>query len=64
MSNQILTYDKYIFIKSVINCGVRVGVNLVKESIAKEIDAIDDECEARNVCVIQVLKDWKGAYIS
>jgi len=63
MSKEILTYEQYLFIKSVINCGVRTGINLVKEDIAKEIDAIDDECEARNVSVVQVLDDWKGVYI-
>ena len=63
MSNEIITYEQYLLIKSVINTGVRAGVNLVKEDVAKEIDAIDDECEARNVSVVEVLKDWKGSYI-
>jgi len=39
---------------------VKYGIDLVHEHLAKEIHAIDDECEARNVSVIQVLEDWKG----
>ena len=61
---EIITYDTYLLIKSVINIGVRYGIDLVHEHLAKEIDAIDDECEARNVSVIQVLEDWKGVYIN
>ena len=61
---EIITYETYLLIKSVINTGVRYGIDLVHEHLAKEIDAIDDECEARNVSVIQVLEDWKGVYIN
>ena len=60
MNKEILTYDKYLLVKSVMNTGVRFGINLVKTKLAEEIDAIDDECDARNVCVIEVLEDWKG----
>tara|TARA_R100000900_G_scaffold85253_1_gene67010 strand:+ start:79 stop:273 length:195 start_codon:yes stop_codon:yes gene_type:complete len=63
MKNKLIDYEQYLLIKSVMNCGVRTGINLVKESLAKEIDAIDDECETRNISVVEVLKDWKGAYI-
>ena len=64
MNKEIITYDTYLLIKSIINIGVRYGIDLVHEHLAKEIDAIDDECEARNVSVIQVLEDWKGVYIN
>jgi len=64
MSNKILTYEQYLLIKSITIAGVRAGVDLVKDEYCKEVDAIDDECEARNVSVIEVLKDWKGSYIS
>ena len=64
MSKEILTYEQYLLIKSITNAGVRAGVDLVKDKYSKEVDAIDDECEARNVSVIEVLKDWKGTYVN
>ena len=64
MSNEIITYEQYLLIKSISNTGVRAGIDLVKDEYCKEVDAIDDECEARNISVIEVLKDWKGTYIN
>lgn len=64
MSNEIITYEQYLLIKSISNAGVRAGIDLVKDEYCKEVDAIDDECEARNISVIEVLKDWKGTYIN
>ena len=64
MSKEILTYEQYLLIKSITNAGVRTRIDLVKGKYCKEVDAIDDECEARNVSVVEVLKDWKGNYIS
>jgi|TARA_Y100000015_G_scaffold4148_1_gene3756 hypothetical protein len=59
----ILTYEQYLLIKSASTAGVRLGIDLIKTKLNKEIDAIDDECEARNVSVVQVLKDWENKYI-
>ena len=64
MNKEILTYEQYLLIKSITIAGIRAGVDLVKDEYCKEIDAIDDECESRNVSVVQVLKDWKGTYIT
>ena len=64
MNRKILTYEQYLLIKSFSNSIVRQGLDVIKTKYLKEIDAIDDECEARNVSVVEVLKDWKGNYIS
>ena len=64
MNRKILTYEQYLLIKSFSNSIVRQGLDVIKTKYLKEIDAIDDECESRNVSVVQVLKDWKGTYIT
>lgn len=63
MNKEILTYEQYLLIKSIINAGIRAGIDLVKDEYCQEVDSIDDECEARNVSVVEVLKDWKGTYV-
>ena len=63
MNRKILTYEQYLLIKSFSNSIVRQGLDVIKTKYLKEIDAIDDECDARNVSVVQVLEDWANKYI-
>tara|TARA_R100001443_G_C3297079_1_gene164306 strand:+ start:138 stop:329 length:192 start_codon:yes stop_codon:yes gene_type:complete len=63
MNKKILTYEQYLLIKSFSNSVVRQGLDVIKTKYLKEIDAIDDECESRNVSVVQVLEDWENKYI-
>ena len=63
LNKEILTYEQYLLIKSITIAGVRAGVDLVKDKYCREVDAIDDECEARNISVVEVLKDWSKGEI-
>ena len=57
LHNEKISYQQYLFIKSVCNSAIKYGLfGLISEEYEKEINLIDDTAEATKSCVVDLLK--------